>query len=139
MDTLEVVDDYTVKFTIKETFAPFLTKVAIPTNHWAVRRFGQTKHGKLGLVILCLLLFSAAVPSLIAPYDPLAVEMHNRLQPPSLRHPFGANDFGRDILSRLIYGAFISMISRFAMYFRAFATLDLPPHTIPISKSARRL
>jgi len=41
MDTLEVVDNYTVKFTIKETFAPFLTKVAIPTNHWAVRHFGD--------------------------------------------------------------------------------------------------
>lgn len=75
----------------------------------AVRRFGQHKLAVLGLVVMCLLLLSAAVPSLLAPHDPLTMEMRDRLQPPSLRHPFGTDDFGRDILSRLIYGARISL------------------------------
>ncbi|MEZ4732134.1 MAG: hypothetical protein R3E79_33880 [Caldilineaceae bacterium] len=53
----------------------------------AVRRFGQHKLAVLGLVVMCLLLLSAAVPSLLAPHDPLTMEMRDRLQPPSLRHP----------------------------------------------------
>jgi peptide/nickel transport system permease protein len=46
---------------------------------------------------------------LIAPYDPLAMEMRDRLLPPSAAHLFGTDDFGRDILSRIIYGARISL------------------------------
>lgn len=75
----------------------------------AIRRFGHHKLAVAGLLLLLLLLISAATPGLLAPYDPLAMEMQVRLQPPSATHLFGTDDFGRDILSRIIYGARISL------------------------------
>jgi peptide/nickel transport system permease protein len=42
---------------------------------------------------------------LIAPYDPYAINVKDRLQPPSLTYPFGTDDLGRDLFSRIIYGA----------------------------------
>lgn len=54
------------------------------------------------------LLLAFAAP-LIAPADPMAQALYNRLSPPTLEHPFGTDDFGRDILSRVIYGARISL------------------------------
>ncbi|RIK34696.1 MAG: peptide ABC transporter permease [Chloroflexi bacterium] len=63
----------------------------------------------VGLVVLGLLLLCAAFPGWIAPYEPLAIEMADRLQPPSAAHWFGTDDFGRDILARIIYGARISL------------------------------
>jgi hypothetical protein len=46
----------------------------------------------------------------LAPYDPIKIKSSDRLQAPSLNHPLGTDDFGRDILSRVIYGARISML-----------------------------
>jgi peptide/nickel transport system permease protein len=53
--------------------------------------------------VAALVLF-AAIPSVIAPYDPIKLDILHRLQPPSLAHPFGTDEAGRDILSRIIYG-----------------------------------
>jgi len=47
---------------------------------------------------------------LLAPYDPLKQDPRNRLQPPSWEHPMGLDTFGRDILSRIIYGARVSLM-----------------------------
>lgn len=74
-----------------------------------LRRFWRHKLALVGLVLLCLLLISAAFPSLIAPHDPFAIEMGYRLLPPSPTFPFGTDDFGRDLFSRVIYGARISL------------------------------
>jgi peptide/nickel transport system permease protein len=43
------------------------------------------------------------------PYDPNATSLEDRLQPPSLRHPFGTDQLGRDVLSRMLHGARISL------------------------------
>jgi peptide/nickel transport system permease protein len=43
------------------------------------------------------------------PYDPDATNLEERLQSPSLKHPFGTDAFGRDVLSRMLYGAWISL------------------------------
>ena len=56
-----------------------------------------------GLVLVALL-----APAL-APHDPLATDLYGRLQPPSLNHPMGTDELGRDILSRVIFGARISL------------------------------
>jgi peptide/nickel transport system permease protein len=50
---------------------------------------------------------------LLAPYDPLKQDPRNRLQPPSWEHPMGLDTFGRDILSRIIYGARVSLMVGF--------------------------
>lgn len=70
----------------------------------------------LGLVILLLLALCAVFAAQLSPYDPNFVQVVNRLKPPfwlnggSLAHPLGTDSVGRDILSRLIYGARISML-----------------------------
>ena len=57
----------------------------------------------LGLIILLVLLAP------LSPYDPEASDMASRLQPPSLRHPFGTDALGRDVFTRCLYGGRISL------------------------------
>ncbi len=61
-----------------------------------------------GAVIAVVWLVVAVFAPLIAPYDPLA-QTFTALQPPSLDHPFGTDELGRDVLSRVIYGARVSI------------------------------
>jgi peptide/nickel transport system permease protein len=62
-----------------------------------------------GAAILLALLFCAAAPGLVAPYDPLAFDFAALLQEPTVAHPFGTDQFGRDILSRTISAASIDL------------------------------
>lgn len=59
-------------------------------------------------VILTLVCTSALAP-LVAPYDPLYPDALNRLAAPSVVHPFGTDDIGRDVFSRVVYGGRISL------------------------------
>jgi len=63
-----------------------------------------------GLVLIALLAFTALFAPLIAPADPLKQTLSNRLKPPSAEHWMGTDQLGRDILSRMIYGARISLL-----------------------------
>jgi peptide/nickel transport system permease protein len=63
-----------------------------------------------GVVLICLFVLCAAFGPLIAPRDPSFIELSARLQPPSAHHLFGTDELGRDILSRILYGARISML-----------------------------
>ena len=63
----------------------------------------------IGAGILIGLIGVAVLAPLLAPWDPLEQNLYSRLQAPSLDHPLGTDDFGRDILSRIIYGARISL------------------------------
>ena len=76
------------------------------------RAGGKLTHEPLGLVgfiILGLLCVIAIFASLLAPYDPNMQVLSNALQPPSLAHLAGTDEFGRDILSRLIFGTRITI------------------------------
>jgi peptide/nickel transport system permease protein len=55
-----------------------------------------------------MVLLAVAAP-LVAPYDPLEQTLVKRLHPPSFEYPFGTDDLGRDVLSRVIYGGQISL------------------------------
>jgi peptide/nickel transport system permease protein len=61
------------------------------------------------LVILGAILATAALAPWVAPYAPLKMDIVNRLKPPSAAHWFGADEFGRDVLTRVIYGARVSL------------------------------
>lgn len=63
----------------------------------------------LGFAIVGLLLLVAAFAPLIAPHDPAAQTLSSALQPPSLAHPAGTDEFGRDIFSRLVHGTRITI------------------------------
>ena len=73
------------------------------------RQLRKQRLALLGGGILLLLLVVALLAPWLAPYDPLAQNLYQRLQPPSMSHWLGTDDFGRDILSRIIYGARISL------------------------------
>ena len=63
-----------------------------------------------GLMIIGLLLVVAAFAPWLAPHDPIAQNLQNRLMPPGTAgHWLGTDDFGRDILSRILYGARITL------------------------------
>ncbi|MGO3661174.1 ABC transporter permease [Microbacterium gubbeenense] len=61
------------------------------------------------VIFLALLAVCWAAPGFVAPHDPLAVDLGAVLAPPSLAHPLGTDDAGRDVLSRLIHGAGASL------------------------------
>jgi peptide/nickel transport system permease protein len=88
-----------------------------------LRRRGLRLRGSLvvGLLLTGLFLVTAAAPGWIAPYDPLAFDMSAILQPPSLAHPFGTDNFGRDIVSRVIWAARIDLA--IAIYTTVFAVV----------------
>ena len=62
------------------------------------------------IVLIAAFALAAAFAPLIAPADPLAQELAARLQPPSAAHWLGTDQLGRDVLSRLLYGARISLV-----------------------------
>lgn len=75
----------------------------------AVEQFRRSHVGLVGLVLVCgFLLLTAAAP-LLAPYDPLTPDFAEVLAPPSRAHPFGTDDIGRDVLSRILYGSRVSL------------------------------
>jgi len=63
----------------------------------------------IGAGILGFFVLMAIAAPLVAPYDPVAQMADVRLQPPSLAHPFGTDNFGRDILSRVIWGTRVDL------------------------------
>lgn len=65
--------------------------------------------GAFGAAVLLLLVLAAIFAPVLAPYDPLAQEVRNRLKPPSAQYWFGTDNFGRDIFSRILHGARVSL------------------------------
>lgn len=78
----------------------------VPKRRHPVLQFMvQQPLGAAGLVIIVLMGVCAAFAQWVAPYDPLAVDYGAMLAPPSADHWLGTDSFGRDVLSRVIYGA----------------------------------
>ena len=76
----------------------------------ALRRLRQQPLSIFSAILVCVLILTAIFGPLLAPYDPNDIDMANRFAPPSLEHPFGTDDFGRDILSRVMVGARVSLM-----------------------------
>lgn len=71
--------------------------------------FCKRKIAVLGLIIVLIYILVAIFAPILAPYDPVKQDLVNMLQTPSAEHLLGTDEMGRDILSRIIYGARISM------------------------------
>ncbi|MFV0359407.1 ABC transporter permease [Tropicimonas sp.] len=80
----------------------------VPVLRWS-GRFGRRRMLGIGLAILVSFVLVAMLAPLIAPFDPLRHNPDMRLMPPSLAHPFGTDNFGRDVLSRVIFGARVDL------------------------------
>jgi ABC-type dipeptide/oligopeptide/nickel transport system permease subunit len=75
-------------------------------RRWLLPNRGAT----IGAIVIAILVLGALLAPLIAPYDPLKTEGTAILQGPSAQHPLGTDSLGRDTLSRIIYGARVSLL-----------------------------
>jgi peptide/nickel transport system permease protein len=73
-------------------------------------RFAQHRLALFGGVIVALMIFLALFAPYLSVHDPSEMAVSNRLAPLSSTHPFGTDQFGRDIYSRVIYGSRISVL-----------------------------
>ena len=74
------------------------------------RRFLRNRLGVVGLGVIAILVLLASLATMIAPYDWKAQDIVNRFQGPTADHWLGTDELGRDILSRLLYGARYSLV-----------------------------
>src|SRR5580692_9164978 len=74
------------------------------------RTFRHQPLGVIGLFLLVLFVAIAVLAPAISPYDPAAIDLYQRLTPPSHAHWFGTDELGRDIFSRILSGARLSLM-----------------------------
>ncbi len=79
-----------------------------------LRTFFSNRLAVFGLVVVSVFVLMAVFAPLIAPYDPLTQKLTQKFEGPSVAHPMGQDELGRDILSRVIYGARISLTAGLA-------------------------
>lgn len=70
---------------------------------------GRSWSQRLGVIGVAAFVLAAVMAPLLTPYDPIALDAHVGLKPPSLAHPFGTDQLGRDLLTRVIYAARIDL------------------------------
>ncbi|MEP7291881.1 MAG: ABC transporter permease [Chloroflexota bacterium] len=100
--------------TIQPT-APRTPTLVVPRKHisnrmrfW--RAFRRNRIALIGLIIVLLVALSAIFADVLAPYNPIEPHYSERLLPPNASFALGTDELGRDLLSRLLYGARISMV-----------------------------
>lgn len=92
-----------------------MSDVALSRGSWLERGFGALGLGRanvnlsIGAAIVIGWALVALLAPWIAPYDPIAHSLPEKLQAPNLLHPFGTDNFGRDVLSRVMHGARIDL------------------------------
>lgn len=79
--------------------------IAAPRGGQPLRRLLRDPMGLLGLILVAAFVAMALFAPWAAPYDPLKIDVANKLKPPSMAHWAGTDQLGRDTLSRLIWGA----------------------------------
>ncbi len=75
-----------------------------------LRKLFRKRSAQVGFVIIIVLLFCAIFGQWITPHDPFRIQSEIRLSPPSWQHPFGTDEQGRDLLSRIIFGSRYSIM-----------------------------
>lgn len=91
--------------------SPELEDLKKRSQFWDIwRRLRRNKLAMLGLIIVLVLVLSAIFANFIAPYDYAQQDLTNMKAWPSREHLLGTDDYGRDILSRIIYGGRVSLL-----------------------------
>ena len=95
-----------------------------PTHTWAaILKFISTKPlGAIGGGVIFLMVLTALFADVLAPYDPYEISQRLQFKPPSAQHWLGTDEFGRDMLTRLIYGARIALFIGFTAAFAGATT-----------------
>ena len=92
-----------------ESVAPAPTPFAYFAKQ-TVKAFNTNKTSWIGLLVFALVVALAIAAPVLAPYDPNDQNILEKLRSPSAEHWFGTDSFGRDTLSRILYGARISLV-----------------------------
>ena len=97
--------------TTGQSTLPLLTLRTKPRSLWqdAARRFARNRLSMVALVVVLILMFMAIFAEVLAPEGYDAQNYDESWQYPSWEHPMGTDPFGRDVLTRIIYGARISL------------------------------
>jgi peptide/nickel transport system permease protein len=82
---------------------------AVPNRRTFWQRLRKHRSASGALAVVVLFIFCAVFAALISPYDPVGQNVDATLLPPGSGHPFGTDEFGRDVLSRVVYGARVSL------------------------------
>lgn len=123
--------------TVEVTTTRELAQISIPQKRKGIWRILHNRNLIAGAVVVLAMIVIGLLAPVVSPYNPFAQNYNETLRPPSLSHPFGTDEFGRDIFTRVLYGAridikvgVISVISPFvigillgalAAYFGGFA------------------
>jgi peptide/nickel transport system permease protein len=108
--TLVLGSTIAVTTTTLAPLAPSPILTARPRRQF-LRRLLREPTTIFGLILLLIFLILALLAPVISPYDPLTPNVQASLTPPSAAYPLGTDKLGRDLLSRLLYGAQISLRS----------------------------
>ncbi|MDA8085106.1 MAG: ABC transporter permease [Nitrospiraceae bacterium] len=73
------------------------------------RRFRKNHLAVAGLAVILALILAAIFAPHIAPYSPTGIDVDHVLSPPGWRHPFGTDELGRDVLTRMLWGSRVSL------------------------------
>jgi peptide/nickel transport system permease protein len=92
-----------------------VSPVAVSERSKFLRVLLRRKTVLFGLIVLAIFIALAVLAPLIAPYAPNKLSIVNRLKPPSAQWIFGTDEFGRDVFSRTIYSARLSLLVGFAV------------------------
>jgi peptide/nickel transport system permease protein len=115
----DVIREGQVAITPRQLGAAALGKSWVGTYAWpAIRKFIVTKPlGAIGGALILVMVITAIFADAFAPYDPYEINQRLQFTAPSLQHWLGTDEFGRDMLTRLIYGArialFIGLVAAF--------------------------
>ena len=71
----------------------------------------KQKSMAIGSTLIVLLVFLAIFAPYLTPYDPVEVDLYNNILSPSWEHPFGTDNLGRDLLTRVIYATRIDILA----------------------------
>jgi peptide/nickel transport system permease protein len=96
-----------------------ITTVPPHRSEWRriARVYFSRKLYLIGFIFVVILIFTAIFAPWLAPYNPLLTDMYAVVRPPSAQHWLGTDQLGRDILSRIIYGARTSLLIGFTAVF----------------------
>jgi peptide/nickel transport system permease protein len=98
---------------VVETAVPPVPRRRSPTWAFIGRLFREKPLGAAGAIVFVLFLLCGLFADVVAPYGYNQINPINRLKPPSWQFPFGTDNLGRDVLSRCLYGAQLSVIIGF--------------------------
>ena len=96
----------------KETYIQSLEGLTRKHSQWrdVIHRLFKNRLAIVGLILVAVVLFATIFANFLTPYDYSAQSFSDRFVYPCLAHPFGTDQYGRDLLARILYGGRVSLI-----------------------------